>query len=92
MTQSFEFSTSAIENFAKVEPCEAGGMIEIDMIYDGKSAMPFTAQLEGTVVRDDYSVPPPDLHVLVETSGQGPGRVVVATCNWRAPATDNYSL
>ena len=49
----------------------------------------FAAQLEGTVLRDDYSVAPPNLHVLVETAGQGPGEAVIATCNWRAPATDN---
>jgi len=45
----------------------------------------FAARLEGTVVRDDYSVAPTDLHVIVETSGQGPGDVVIASCNWRSP-------
>ncbi len=87
-------STTAPNNFLQVEACEIGGVIEIDVAYNGESSSgaPFTARLEGTVVRDDYSVAPPDLHVLVETSGQGPGDVVVATCDWRMPATDNSLL
>jgi hypothetical protein len=85
------FSTDAIETFVKIEPCEAGNAIEIDVNYIGlnESGAAFSAHLEGTVTRDDYSVPPPDLRVLVETSGQGPGDTVIASCNWRAPATDN---
>ena len=85
------FACSAIDTFVKLEACEAGNTIELDMIYIGlnEHGAIFAARLEGTVLRDDYSVPPPDLHVVVETSGQGPGEVVIATCNWRAPATDN---
>ena len=85
------FSTTAIDIFVKIEPCEAGNAIEIDVNYVGlnDSGATFAARLEGTVTRDDYSVPPPDLHVIVETSGQGPGDTVIASCNWRAPATDN---
>jgi hypothetical protein len=85
------FSTTAIDSFVKIEPCEAGNAIEIDVNYIGlnESGAIFAARLEGTVTRDDYSVPPPDLHVIVETSGQGPGDIVIASCNWRAPATDN---
>jgi hypothetical protein len=85
------FSTKAIDTFIKLEACEAGSAIELDMIYIGlnEDGAIFTAQLEGTVMRDDYRVPPPDLHVHVETSGQGPGDGVIARCNWRSPASDN---
>lgn len=85
------FSTTAIDSFVKIETCEAGNAIEIDVNYIGlnESGAAFAAHLEGTVTRDDYSVPPPDLRVIVETSGQGPGDTVIASCNWRAPATDN---
>jgi hypothetical protein len=85
------FSMTSIDSFIKPEPCAAGNAIEIDVIYIGvnESGAIFTALLEGTVMRDDYSTPPPDLHVVVETAGQGPGDIVIATCNWRAPATDN---
>jgi hypothetical protein len=86
------FSTVAIDSFIKkIEPCQPGDMFEIDVTYVGlnERGANFTAHLEGTVLRDDYSVAPPDLHVLVETIGQGDGIPVVATCNWRAPATDN---
>jgi len=79
------FSTSAIDTFVKIEECEAGKAIEVDVIYIGlnERGARFTARLEGTVVRDDYGAAPPDLHVVVEVSGQGPGDAVLATCNWR---------
>jgi hypothetical protein len=81
------FSTSAIDSFITLEACEAGGLIEIDVRYIGlnERGARFAARLEGTVVRDDYSVAPPDLHMIVETSGQGPGDVVIGRCNWRSP-------
>jgi hypothetical protein len=85
------FATKAIDSFIKIEACTPGVMFEIIATYIGlnERGAIFAAHLEGTVLRDDYSVSPPDLHVLVETEGQGPGDAVVATCNWRAPATDN---
>jgi hypothetical protein len=85
------FSTNAIDAFVKLEPCKAGTAIEIDVTYIGlnEPGAIFAARLEGTVLRDDYGAPPPDLHIVIETSDQGPGEVVIATCNWRAPATDN---
>lgn len=87
------FSTRAIETFVKIETCEADKAIEIDVIYIGlnENGAVFAASFEGTVQRDDYNTPPPDLHVVVKTSGQGSGDVVVATCNWRAPASDNLA-
>jgi hypothetical protein len=87
------FSTSAIDNFIAIEVCESGNAIEIDVSYIGlnKGGCPFVARLEGTVLRPDDTVAPPDLHVIVETSGQGPSDAVIATCNWRAPAIDDHS-
>jgi len=87
------FSTTAIESFVAMEACEAGNAIEIDVNYRGQneSGASFTGRLEGTVVRDDYDVVPPDLNVIVETSGQGPRNIVIATCAWRAPAPSNSS-
>jgi hypothetical protein len=83
------FSIGAIASFVRLETCEAGSSIEIDVIYIGlnEHGARFTARLEGTVVRDDYTVAPPDLHVIVATAGQGPGDEVIATCNWRASTT-----
>ena len=85
------FSTTAIDSFVQIEECDASSTIELDVIYIGlnESGEIFAARLEGTVTRDDYNTPPPDLHVVVETSGQGPGDSVIACCNWRAPASDN---
>lgn len=85
------FATTAIDTFVKIEPCDPGLAFEVDVTYIGSSERGaiFAARLEGTVLRDDYSAAPPDLHALVETIGQGPGELVVATCNWRAPASDN---
>lgn len=81
------FSTRAIDSFITYETCDAGCTIEIDVSYIGlnEQGARFVARLEGTVVRDDYSVAPPDLHVVVETIGHGPGKVVIARCNWRSP-------
>ena len=88
------FSTAAIDTFIAFEACEAGGTIEIDVRYIGLNAggALFAAHLEGTVVRDDYSVAPPDLHVIVETTGQGPGDVVIGRCNWRSPPPPRSSV
>ena len=78
------FASYEIDSFIKFTTCEAGNKIEIDVVCIGKEAHAFVAELKGTVVRDDYEVPPPDLHVFVETSGRG-GEEVIATCNWRFP-------
>ncbi len=88
------FSTRAIDSFVQLKGCRTDGAIEIDVRYIGlnEKGCPFAAHLEGTVVRDDYTSAPPDLHVLVEMSDQGPGNVLVATCNWRSPVTDNCTL
>lgn len=43
----------------------------------------FKGRLEGTVVRDDYSVSPPDLRVIVRTGDKISDVPVIATCNWR---------
>lgn len=82
------FSTRVIEPFVKIDPCQIGSTFEIDVSYIGmnQGGCVFAAHLEGTVTRPDYTAPPPDLHVVVTTSGQGPGDVVVATCDWRPPA------
>lgn len=87
------FAIGAIDAFVRNDICPAGGTIELDVSYIGLAAngATFTARLEGTVVRDDHNVPPPDLNVIVETSGQGPGDAIIATCDWRAPATDDSS-
>jgi hypothetical protein len=83
------FATNAIGTFVKFDSWPADATIEIVVTYIGlrEDGALFRARLEGTVVRDDYDVAPPDLSVLVETSGQGAGAVVIATCNFRPPAT-----
>lgn len=85
------FATNAIATFVKFDSWPADATIEIDVTYIGlrEDGALFGARLEGTVVRDDYDVAPPDLSVLVETPGQGPGAAVIATCNFRPPATSN---
>jgi hypothetical protein len=85
------FSSSAIDSFFSIENCPAGSAIEIDVSYIGlnEKGCPFVARLEGTVTRADYTIAPPDLHVLVRTSGQGLGDAVIATCDWRQPAIDD---
>lgn len=43
-------------------------------------------------VRTGHPLParrPPDLRVLMTVDGEGPGSVVIGTCNWRAPATSD---
>jgi hypothetical protein len=86
------FATNALDTFVKFDPSPAKASIEIDVTYIGlrKDGALFRAKLEGTVERDDYDAAPPDLSVLVETVGQGAGEVVIATCNFRPPAT-SYS-
>ena len=85
------FATKALDSFVKLETCAAGNTIEIDMHYIGLNpqGVIFAARFEGTVMRDDFTVAPPDLHATIETSGQGSAEAVVGRCNWRAPATDN---
>jgi hypothetical protein len=92
------FSTVAIDSFVAIETCPAGSAIEIDVSYIGlnERGETFKARLEGTVTLTpgrttfaDDTVPPPDLHVVVETSGHGPGEAVIATCDWRPPAVDD---
>jgi hypothetical protein len=85
------FATNAIDTFVKFDSWPADATIEIDVTYIGlrEDGALFRARLEGTVVRDDYDVAPPDLSVLVETPGQGAGAAVIATCDFRPPATSN---
>jgi hypothetical protein len=85
------FATDAIDGFVSMETCDIGGTIEIDVNYCGtnEEGSRFRARLEGIVVRDDANAPPPDLHVVVRTNGQDPGEQVIATCDWRDPATDD---
>ena len=85
------FATTALDSFVKLETCTAGNAIEIDMHYIGPNPQGaiFTAHFEGTVLRDDYTIAPPDLQATIETTGQGPAEAVVGRCNWRALATDN---
>jgi hypothetical protein len=45
----------------------------------------FKGRLEGTVVRDDYSVPPPDLRVITRTGDKITDAPAIGTCNWRPP-------
>lgn len=77
------FATTAIAAFVSLEECTAGGEIEVDVTYIGvaESAI-FKGRLEGTVMRADRSMPPPDLRVIVRT-GDTHSSKVVATCNWR---------
>ena len=84
------FATNAIDTFVKLDSWPAGATLEIDVRYIGlrKDGALFRARLEGTVLRDDYDVAPPELRVLVETPGQA-GVVVIATCDFRPPATSN---
>ena len=72
-----------------LDPFLVNQRIEIDVRYLGRDSLPFSALLEGTVIRDDYTVPPSNLRVFVEAPGYGAGDVVIATCNWRAPAVSN---
>lgn len=83
------FSTKAIDSFIKLDVCAAGSKIEFDVTYIGldERGGSFAANLEGTVERDDFNTPPPDLRVGIEVTGQGPSDTVIATCNWRPPAT-----
>jgi len=76
------FSTSAIDSFITLDECAPGSAIEVDVTYIGlDESASFTARLEGTVVRADHSLPPPDLHVTLEINGQR--STVIATCDWR---------
>jgi len=85
------FATNAIDSFVKFDAWPVDATIEIVMTYIGlrEEGALFHARLEGTVVRDDYAVAPPDLGVLVETAGQE--TLVIATCNFRPPATSMSS-
>lgn len=79
------FSTTAIDTFVKFQP---GKQIEIDVTYIGLEAegVRFVGSFLGTVVRDDYDQPPPDVHAIVRASNDtSTEEVIVARCNWRAP-------
>lgn len=79
------FSTSAIDSFVQFQ---AGKLIEIDVTYIGHEdkGVPFAASFFGTVVRDNYKMPPPDVRAIVRVSDQGDlGEEVIARCNWRPP-------
>jgi len=83
------FSANMIDSFLSIETCPAGGLIEFIVTYIGFDAgAVFTGRLEGTVVRDDRDMPPPDLQVLVGVDGKSSGSVV-GTCDWRPPATSD---
>lgn len=80
------FATTAIVEFVSLEECGAGDEIEIDVTYIGAAEKTiFKGRLEGTVVRDDYSSPPPDLRVIIRTGDKITDTPVIATCNWRPP-------
>jgi hypothetical protein len=78
------FSTTAIVAFVKFQP---GKQIEIDVTYIGldEAGACFAGRFLGTVVRDDYDQPPPDVQAIVRVSNDEPGEEVVARCNWRPP-------
>lgn len=77
------FSISAIDSFVEFR---SGKLIEIDVTYVGLEAdgIGFVSRMHGTVVRDDYSQPPLDVHAIVRTTNDFVGDEVVARCNWRA--------
>lgn len=78
------FVTNLIGRFVKFHP---GTRIELRVTYIGlnDSGCCFTARILGTVVRDSLEQPPPDVHAVVQTSGQTLDDEVVARCDWRAP-------
>jgi hypothetical protein len=83
------FSTDMITSFLSIETCPAGGLIEFIVTCIGFDAgAVFTGRLEGTVVRDDLDMPPPDLQVLVGVDGKSSGSVI-GRCDWRPPATSD---
>jgi hypothetical protein len=80
------FSTSAIDTFVTFVP---GKLLEIDVQYNGAApaGIPFVGRIFGTVVREDYSQPPPDVQVLLSfadySTVQTYTTIAVATCRWR---------
>lgn len=80
------FSTKAIDSFVSFQP---GKQVEIDVMYIGleEEGLCFVGRFLGTVIRDDYDQPPPDVRAIVHASNDesGPEMVVVARCNWRSP-------
>jgi hypothetical protein len=80
------FATRGIDHFATFVP---GMDIEIDVQYVGglTTGIPFVGQIFGTVVRNDYSQPPPDVQVLLSFADYSTARtyttIAVATCRWR---------
>jgi hypothetical protein len=83
------FRMDVIDNFVSIDRCPAGCSFEIVVTYIGDAlGAAFAGRLEGTVVHDDPSRPPPDLRVRVEVDGKSSG-VVVGTCDWRPPSTSN---
>jgi hypothetical protein len=78
------FATNAIDSFVKFHP---GTRIELLVTYIGlnERGCCFTARILGTVVRDNLQQPPPDVRVIIRTSGEALAEEVVARCDWRAP-------
>lgn len=61
--------------------------LKIDVEYIGLEAkgIEIVGRFIGTVVRDDYDQPPPDVRAIVRASNDESGEEVVARCNWRPP-------
>lgn len=82
------FGTREIDHFATFVP---GTDIEIDVQYVGTltTGMPFVGQIFGTVVREDYNQPPPDVQVILSFADYSTARtyttIVEAKCDWRPP-------
>jgi hypothetical protein len=82
------FATRGIDHFATFVP---GTDIEIDVQYIGGLAtgIPFVGQILGTVVREDYNQPPPDVQVLLSVANYSTAQryttLVEAKCKWRPP-------
>lgn len=82
------FAMRGIDHFATFVP---GTDIEIDVEYGGGLAtgIPFVGQILGTVVRDDYNQPPPDVQVILSVADYSTVRnymtTVEAKCKWRPP-------
>jgi hypothetical protein len=82
------FSTRAIDTLVTFAP---GTNVEIDVQYVGNvpAGIPFIGRILGTVVRDDYDQPPPDVQVLLSVANHSTAQryttMVEAKCNWRTP-------
>jgi len=79
------FSTTVIASYVRFR-FDAGQLLEIDVehVGDEPAGLPFVGRVLGTVVRDDYDEPPPDVRAIVRTSdAEDLGEEVVARCDWR---------